>query len=242
MKTVKLEDYFISKDYIFNYIPENKTIINTINAHSWVTANKDLDFKVALQTSDILLPDGIAIVLASKFLNGDRIKKIAGADLHEMILKTVNKTGGTCFYLGSSQSTLDTIKERLKDEYPNIIVGSYSPPYKTVFSKEDNEQMIQRINNFGADILFVGMTAPKQEKWIMENKSNIQAQVITGIGAVFDFYSGTKSRPPKWMINCGLEWLGRLLQDPKRLWKRYIINNQIFIYQILKIKIAHIWH
>lgn len=244
MKTqfISLQDYQIAKDYIFDNIPVSKTVINTINAHSWVTAEKDPIFKNALLASNVLLPDGIAIVLASKFLTGNKIHKVAGADLHEMILNMLNKKAGKCFYLGASQETLDKIKNKLQKDYPNIQAETFSPPYKNVFSEQDNKTMIQNINSFNPDVLFVGMTAPKQEKWIIQNKSEIRASVITGIGAVFDFYAGVKKRPAKWMINCGLEWLGRLLQDPKRLWKRYIINNQIFIYQILKIKLNNIFH
>lgn len=242
MDTITLQEYSITKEYTFDAIPSKQIIINTINAYSWVNASKDMTFRKALQTSDILLPDGIAIVFAARFLNGDVIKKIAGADLHDMILKTLNQTSGKCFYLGAAESTLEKIKDRLKIEYPNITVDSYSPPYKNIFSKEDNDKMIQRINAFAPDILFVGMTAPKQEKWILENKAQTHAQVITGIGAVFDFYAGIKKRPSKWMIRCGLEWLGRLLQDPQRLWRRYIINNPIFLYQIFKIKLQNIWH
>lgn len=242
MSFIQLQEYSIAKDYLFDKIPTTKVIINTINAYSWVNANKDPFFKKALQTSDILLPDGIAIVFAARFLNKDNIKKIAGADLHDMILKTTNKVSGKCFYLGASQSTLDKITKRLNTEYPNITVESYSPPYKESFSQEDNEKMIQSINLFAPDILFVGMTAPKQEKWIQANKSEIQAHVITGIGAVFDFYAGVKKRPSEWMIRHGLEWFGRLIQDPKRLWRRYIINNPIFLYQIFKIKIGNILH
>lgn len=237
MPSITLQEYAIAQNYQFDKIPANKVIINTINAYSWVNASKDPIFKKALQTSDILLPDGVAIVFAARFLNKDKIKKIAGADLHDMILKTADKVSGKCFYLGASSTTLSIIQERLNREYPNIRVESYSPPYKDSFTKEDNKAMIECINNFAPDILFVGMTAPKQEKWIQENKSEIQAHVITGIGAVFDFYAGIKKRPSQWMIRLGLEWLGRLIQDPKRLWKRYIIYNQIFLYQIFKIKL-----
>ena len=96
--------------------------------------------------------------------------------------------------------------------------------------------MIKVVNRFKPDVLFVGMTAPKQEKWIFENAYRLETHIITGIGAVFDFYAGTKKRPSKWMINWGLEWLGRLVSDPKRLWKRYIIYNPVFIYKILRLK------
>lgn len=242
MKQISLLGYQIAKDYQFKEIPDRQTIINTINAFSWINANKDNEFKTALQTSDILLPDGIAIVFAAKFLNNDSIKKVAGADLHDMILKTLNETSGKCFYLGAAPETLIKIQNRILQEYPNITVDSYSPPYKETFTQEDNYIMVETINKFKPDVLFVGMTAPKQEKWIHENKSQIKVSVITGIGAVFDFYAGTKKRPNQWMISHGLEWFGRLMHDPKRLWKRYLIYSPQFFFHILKIKFEDILH
>ena len=128
---------------------------------------------------------------------------------------------------------LQRIKQRLKVEYPSIQVAMYSPPYKSSFSKEDNDAMINRIQEFCPDVLFVGMTAPKQELWIYQNRNRIQVPIMCGIGAVFDFYAGTKQRPAQWMINCGLEWLGRLLSEPKRMWKRYLVYNCVFLYDIL---------
>ena len=147
-----------------------------------------------------------------------------------------------CFYLGAAPETLKKIQKRIQQEYPNIIVDSYSPPYKDTFTQEDNRIMIETINKFEPDVLFVGMTAPKQEKWIHENKSQIKASVITGIGAVFDFYAGTKKRPNQWLISHGLEWLGRLVDDPIRLWKRYLIYSPQFFFHVLKIKIEDKLH
>lgn len=113
---------------------------------------------------------------------------------------------------------------------------TYSPPFKAAFSKEDNMKMIKLINDFAPDALFVGMTAPKQEKWILENHDALNAHITCGIGAVFDFYAGTKSRPPRWMISMGLEWLVDLISDPRRLWKRYIIYNPVFVWKVLKLR------
>lgn len=235
MRKILLSDYTIAAGYKCVEIPKGKVAINTINAYSWVMADQDLEFRKSLINSDYLLPDGIAIVWALRFLKKEKIQKIAGADLHDMVLKTLNKVHGKCFYLGASESTLQKIKKRLSIEYPNIVIETFSPPFKPVFSVEDNMEMIKRINDFAPDALFVGMTAPKQEKWIMQNIDEITSHIVCGIGAVFDFYAGTKNRPPMWMINCGLEWLGRLISDPKRLWKRYIIYNPVFIWKIFKL-------
>lgn len=236
MCNVSLSDYTIAGNYVFDQIPEGRITVNTINAYSWSMADKDPVFRRSLIESDYLLPDGIAIVWAARFLKNEHIHKIAGADLHQMVLETLEKKKGKCFYLGASNSTLNKIKSRLSKEYPNITVETFSPPFKATFTKQDNQEMIEIINKFSPDALFVGMTAPKQEKWIYENREYINAHITCGIGAVFDFYAGTKKRPPLWMINCGLEWFGRLVSDPKRLWKRYLVYNFVFVWKILKLK------
>lgn len=215
---------------------EKKILINTINQYSYCIAEKDPSFKEALQGSDILLPDGVAIVKAVKLTSGRNIKKIAGADLHEYLLEELNKKGGSCFYLGSSENTLTKIKTRLASEYPNIQVGTYSPPYKPQFTEPDNQAMIQAVNGFQPDVLFIGMTAPKQEKWAYAHKAELKTNIICSIGAVFDFYAGTIERPGQVWIDLGLEWLGRLVKEPKRMWKRYLYYGPVFGYYILKEK------
>lgn len=229
---VKLGDFDIVTNFVLTEFPEKTLIVNTINAYSWTMTDRFPDFKKALQTSDVLLSDGVSVVYAARLLAGERIKKMAGADLHLLLLELLNKKKGRCFYLGASLTTLDLIKKRLKKEYPHITVETYSPPFKTRFTETDNQEMYDVINKFAPDVVFVGMTAPKQETWIYHNHKNINTKVICGIGAVFDFYAETKKRPPQWMINCGLEWLGRLITDPRRLWKRYLVYNAVFMYKI----------
>src|SRR5690606_14496530 len=116
-------------------------IINTINPHSYCVAKKDAAFKKALQQSDLLLPDGIGIVWAAKFLNGKKIPKIAGYDIFMYLMQELNKTGGSCFFLGASESTLELIKNRAAKDFPNVKVGTYSPPYKALFSIEESQLM-----------------------------------------------------------------------------------------------------
>ncbi len=215
---------------------QHQTLVNTINQYSYCVTQYDSEFKTALQKSDVLLPDGVSIVAAVKFLNNVRIKKIAGADIHIHCLKKLNKTYGRCFYLGSSENTLIKIKNKLASEYPNIMVDTYSPPFKAVFSEQENNQMIDRVNAFKPDVLFVGMTAPKQEKWATANKERLDAGLICTIGAVFDFYAGTIKRPNKIWQNLGLEWVGRLINEPKRMWRRYLYYGPFFIVDIMKEK------
>ncbi|WP_299583616.1 WecB/TagA/CpsF family glycosyltransferase [uncultured Sunxiuqinia sp.] len=218
-------------------MPQNqKLIINTLNGHSYTVAKKDKIFSHALRTSDILLPDGISVVMGAKILEGKRIKKIAGYDVFLHLLHLLEQQNGSCFFLGAMPDTLKRIKEKLETEFPHVRVGSFSPPYKPVFSEEDSRLMCEQVNLFCPDVLFVGMTAPKQEKWVHENKEKLDARITCSIGAVFDFYAGTSERPPKWMIDMKLEWLGRLLKEPKRMWRRYLLSTPVFFIDVFRHK------
>jgi len=238
-QTLKLFDYCIftsSLDQLDCIEHKSQFVINTLNQYSYIIAGKQNRFKSALTRSDMLLPDGIGIVWAVRLLKGKKIKKIAGADLHSHLLNLINKEGGSCFYLGSSPETLQGIKKRLCTEYPNIRVGLYSPPFRSKFSEAENACMIKSINDFKPDVLFVGMTAPKQEKWVAEHKDRLNANVICSVGAVFDFYSEMVKRPGRFWINLGLEWFIRLLNEPNHLWKRYLLYGPVFVYEVFKEK------
>ena len=215
---------------------KNKTI-NTINPHSYCLSRYDKLFYEALQSSDILLPDGTGIVLASKIVNSKKINKIAGADIHQYLLQQANLKSQKVFYLGAAQSTLLLIESKVKKEYPNITVSSFSPPFKPQFTKSETAQMLEKIKEFRPDILFVGMTAPKQEKWVFANKDNIDANTIVSIGAVFDFYAGTIKRPGNFWVSIGLEWFPRFLREPKRLAKRNLVSTPKFLLEIIWYKI-----
>lgn len=233
---MNLLGYIISKDYPLLPIRE-KTIINTINPHSYCASKRDSAFKTALDSSDILLPDGVGIVLAAKILNGQKIQKIAGYDIFMYFMKYLDANKGSCFFLGASERTLAHIKKRAKNEYPNITINSYSPPYRNEFTKEDSEEMCRRVNTYQPEVLFVGMTAPKQEKWVHQHKDELNASIICSIGAVFDFYAGTVKRPSKFWIKLGLEWLPRFLKEPRRLAERNLVSTPKFILEILSFKI-----
>ena len=242
-QTLKLFDYsvFTSKLDQFDIDKESRCVINTLNQYCYIIAEKDPIYKTALIESDLLLPDGVGIVGAARLLKKATIKKIAGADLHIHLLKLMNAKGGRCFYLGSSVETLNGIRKRLTIEYPNIEVGFYSPPFAAEFSEVDNAFMVDSINNFKPDVLFVGMTAPKQEKWVFAHKNKLDVKVVCSIGAVFDFYSETVKRPGKFWINLGLEWFIRLLHEPNHLWRRYLLYGPVFIYLVLKEKMKLIF-
>lgn len=218
-------------------LASNKILINTLNAHSFNTAQHDEAFVKALQASDVLLPDGISVVLAVRWLTGERLKKIAGEDLFFWEMARMEKQKGKVFFLGSSESTLKLIRERAAKEYPHVQIETYSPPFKHEFTAEENKAMIEAVNILEPDVLFIGMTAPKQEKWAYAHFEQLNAGHVCSIGAVFDFYAGTVKRAPKIFIKLGLEWFYRLIMEPRRMWRRYLIGNMKFIGYILKEKL-----
>jgi len=235
---MEIMNYEVFIDELNTIDLKTKKVINTINPHSYVTAKSDKYFNEALNDSDILIPDGSGIVLAAKQIYGKNIKKIAGTDLHTFLLEKMNQQSGKIFYMGASQNTLDKIESKLQAEYPNITFTSYSPPFKPEFSDEDNSIIIEKINTFSPDVLFIGMTAPKQEKWLHQHKDNLNFKVASSIGAVFDFYAGTVERPSQFWLNLHLEWFPRLLKEPKRLWKRNFVSTPLFLIDILLFKIG----
>lgn len=221
-------------------LPEGKLLINTINAFSYDNARKDVLFSEALQKGDVLIPDGISIVKACRFLNAKSQPKerIAGWDLFVYEMEKLNIVGGKVMFLGSSDAVLNLIRHRVAEKYPKIEVDTYSPPYKPEFSDEDNEAMISAINHSNPDLLWIGMTAPKQEKWAYTHLNRLDVHCHIGtIGAVFDFFAGTVKRAPERWQRAGLEWLYRLLSEPRRMWRRYFIGNAKFIYYIMVEKI-----
>lgn len=235
LKTVSLLGHRSELDTL----PEGKLLINTINAHSYNTARKDFAFAEALLKGDTLVPDGASIVWAFKFLRHEKIERIAGWDLflHEMY--KLNRKGGTCFFLGSNEDTLRKIKVKAVRLYPGIRVETYSPPYKPEFTPQEDQAMIAAVNRACPDLLWIGMTAPKQEKWAYAHLKELEVNGPIGtIGAVFDFFAENVRRAPLRWQELGLEWLYRLIKEPKRMWRRYIPGNTLFLWNILKEKSA----
>jgi N-acetylglucosaminyldiphosphoundecaprenol N-acetyl-beta-D-mannosaminyltransferase len=217
--------------------------INTINAHSFNVAQRDKDFARALMQSGAVLPDGVGIVLAWRWLFKKRIARITGWDLfrHEMHLwhtqAREENAPKKVFMLGSSEAVLEKMVQRALEEYPMLEVHTYSPPYKPEFSEAENAAMIEAVNRVRPEALFIGMTAPKQEKWAFEHfdELDVLGHICT-VGAVFDFYAGTVKRAPRWWQRHGLEWLYRFLMEPRRMCNRYLVGNVKFIYFLLSEK------
>ena len=222
-------------------LPEGKLLINTINAFSYNNARRDVLFEEALTKGDVLIPDGISIVRACKWLKAKSRPKerIAGWDLFVFEMRKLNEKGGKVMFLGSSEKVLKLIREKAASVYPNLEVVTYSPPYKPQFTVEDDLNMVKAINDANPDLLWIGMTAPKQEKWLDDHWAELDIRGHAGaIGAVFDFFAGTVKRAPQKWIDLGLEWLYRLIKEPRRTWRRYLVSNPVFLWLVLKEKLG----
>ncbi len=209
------------------------------NPHSLETARKDPDFDLAIQKADLVVPDGIGMIMASKILGGRIRVRVTGTDIFLGFSEALNKEERRrYFFLGSTEQNLVKIKEKMKLDFPNIVVaGLYSPPFKTDFTEDENDRMVNTINQAKTDVLWVGMTAPKQEKWIHQNKHRLNVKFIGAIGAVFDFYTGNVKRSQPFFQKLGLEWLPRLLQEPRRLWYRNFVSNPSFLLRVIRHKL-----
>ncbi len=203
------------------------------NVHTSVMAADDREYAKVLNSAELVFPDGAPIAKLGRkkgFLNSERV---AGPDFMNHMFSVTRDGSISHYFYGSTEETLAALKEKLQKKYPGInIKGMYSPPFRQSTPEEDEED-IRRINDSGADIVWIGLGAPKQEKWMYAHKNRINA-VMMGVGAGFDFHAGTIQRAPSWLQKLGLEWLYRLFTDPKRLFKRYLVTNiKFFIYLMM---------
>lgn len=222
---------------VFNQVQQSgKRWLACFNPHSYVVSLEDADFADALNQADFLVPDGIGVVYASKLLGGDISERVTGSDVFFGLHQRMNAQGGMkVFFLGSTEETLAAIRQRMSQDYPSIeLLGTYSPPFKDMYSPAELDEMIAAVNAVKPDVLWVGMTAPKQEKWIFDNLDKLDVKFAGAIGAVFDFYTGRVKRSHPLFQRMGLEWLPRLLQEPKRLWRRMFVSAPIFVMHALR--------
>lgn len=201
------------------------------NVHSVVTARYDRTFLEVLNYSDLTLPDGAPIAWAMRKQGFPNQQRVAGPDLMLDVFALAQTNGLKVFFYGSTETTLQRLRERLQRDYPGLqIAGMHSPPFGEQ-TEEQRRADAQMINDSGAQILFVGLGCPKQERWMRAQRGQVSA-VMFGFGAAFDFYAGTLKRAPVWMQERGLEWVHRLCSEPRRLWKRYLFTNTLFVFGI----------
>lgn len=207
-----------------------------LNPHSYAESRGDARFHAALSNAHWLIPDGVGIVLASRLLGGRIRRRLCGPDLFVALSAAMNRRGPfTALFIGSTEQTLAALTRRYAEQHPNATrIGSYAPPFRAEFEPADIERMKAVIREHRPDLLWVGLTAPKQEILLAEfAKDDPQYRFAAGIGAAFDFYVGNVKRSPRIFRQLGLEWLPRLLQQPRRLWRRTFVSAPLFLWCVL---------
>jgi N-acetylglucosaminyldiphosphoundecaprenol N-acetyl-beta-D-mannosaminyltransferase len=207
----------------------------TLNPHSYAVALHRPDFHDALNAADWLIPDGVGVVLASRIMGGTIRQRVSGPDMFYGLHDFMQKAGNySVFFLGSSEETLAEICLRMSKDWPNIrIAGTCSPPFKPAFTDEDIEQMVQSVNAARPDVLWIGLTAPKQEELVNRILPQLNVRFAGAVGAIFDFYAGRVKRSHPVFRRLGLEWLPRLMQEPRRLWRRMFVSAPVFMWHVL---------
>lgn len=205
------------------------------NPHSLEIARKDSALQEALFAADLVTPDGAGIVLASRLLGGRIPERVCGPDILPALCDHLHRfhPGTRMFFLGSSDENLHQLGNRMRADYPHLVLaGMLSPPYRSEFTEEENSTMIEAVNRADADLLWLGLGAPKQEKWAYRHRERLHVKLIGPIGGAFDWYTGRIKLPPLWMQQAGLQWLHRLVQEPRRLWRRNL-DSPIFLARVL---------
>lgn len=213
-------------------------VVCICNVHSVVTALQDPSFAKVVCEADLATPDGAPIAWLLRRLGAPDQQRINGPDLMWRYCQHAAVTGESIYLLGSTESTLAALICTLKAAFPNLhIAGHCSPPFRLISPIED-QQIIDGINNSGATVVWVSLGCPKQEFWMAEHRNRINA-VMVGVGAAFDYHAAVVKRAPLWMQAHGLEWLYRFLSEPKRLWRRYLITNSLFIWHASRQLVEH---
>ena len=200
-----------------------------------MAAQRQVDVMRALNGADMTVPDGMPMVWAGRYAGSRSIKRVYGPDLMDSVCEMAAERGWTSFVYGGAEGVAEELGSRLQDRHPGLeIVDSHSPPFRALTDAEKNKDA-ERIDSSGADLVWVGLSTPKQDLWMADMVGRLQRPVVMlGVGAAFDVLSGAKKRPPGWLGPLGLFWLYRLLQEPRRLWRRYLYDVPQFLVRIVR--------
>ena len=205
--------------------------IAVVNAAKLVSAGRNSELRQALIGADLVTADGMSVVWASRLLGSPLKERVTGIDMFERLIGHAERRGSSVYLLGGRDEAVGRIVTRFRREYPNLKVAGYRNGY---FAAAEADEVVERIRRSGAELLFVAMGSPRQEIWIASNLAATGARFALGVGGAFDHLSGLSRRAPRWMQQAGMEWLYRLLSEPRRLWRRYLIGNLLFTWLVAK--------
>jgi N-acetylglucosaminyldiphosphoundecaprenol N-acetyl-beta-D-mannosaminyltransferase len=201
--------------------------------HGVMESQRDPELRRIHNASGMTTPDGMPMVWAGR-IAGVEIARVYGPDLMLDLCRRAEVRGWSSYFYGGRPGIPDRLTARLRQRFPHLrVAGSFSPPFRTPTADED-EGVIEMINAAAPDIVWVGLSTPKQERWMAAHVDRLTAPVLIGVGAAFDIHAGALAQAPRWMQRSGLEWLYRLGREPRRLWRRYLLNNPAFVYRILR--------
>lgn len=208
---------------------DQREYVTCTNVHAVMEAQDDPEVRIALRDAGMVTPDGVPLVWCGQQAGSDRIQRVYGPDLTLAVLEKAAQEGWSSFFFGGGDGVAERLAAEMQDRYPGLeVAGTYSPPFRDLTEAEDLE-IAAMLNDSKADIIWVGLGCPKQEKWMREQRPNLKAAVLLGVGAAFDFHTGKVSQAPSAMQRVGLEWFYRLCSEPRRLWKRYLVLNPRFV-------------
>lgn len=203
------------------------------NVHMVIEAYRDAEFRKVVNEANIATPDGNPLAVFMRLFYGIPQDRVCGMDMLPDILERAARDGKSVYFYGTTDDILTAIRERIREQFPDLdLRGTYSPPFRTLSPKEKAD-IVDQINAAAPDFLFVALGCPKQEKWMAEHKGKINSCML-GLGQAFHVYAGKEKRIPKWLRALSLEWAYRLMLEPKRLWKRYLVTNSLFLYLVAK--------
>ncbi len=203
--------------------------VMTINAALLMMMRSDADLAQACRAGDLVVADGLPVVWASRIVGTPLVGRVAGVDLMQNLLRVGNEKNLKIFLLGAKQEVLDHLMELCAEKYPQLEIAGSRNGY---FSEDDHDEIVGQIRASNADILFIGMPSPFKEIWGEKYRHELGVSVIIGVGGSFDVIAGFVKRAPVWMQNIGMEWFWRLMMEPRKMWKRYLVNNSHFIYRL----------
>jgi N-acetylglucosaminyldiphosphoundecaprenol N-acetyl-beta-D-mannosaminyltransferase len=202
--------------------------------HGIVESQGDSSLRRVHNAAGLVTPDGVPLVWLARLRGLNHVERVYGPELMLALCDRSTSKGYRHFLYGGAEGVPERLANSLQRRYPELqIVGSYSPPFRPLTDEED-EQIVQAINEANPDVVWIGLSTPKQERWMAAHVDRLTAPVLVGVGAAFDFHAGLKRQAPRWMQRSGLEWLFRLVNEPRRLWRRYLINNPLFTFLVLQ--------
>lgn len=201
--------------------------------HGIMESQRDEELRRIHNRAGLVTPDGMPLVWLN-WLHGERkVDQVCGTELFAACCERSVEKGYRHYFYGGNEGVAERLADKLRERFPGLqVVGTYTPPFRPLTEAED-EEVVRRINEAQPDFVWVGLSTPKQERWMAAHVGRVSAPVLIGVGAAFDFHAGLKKRAPRWMQRVGLEWFHRLLSEPRRLWRRYLTNNPAFVWHLL---------